>query len=133
MRQETSAGVVNMITEQIGLDRHVEMAKNETVTRPDFNTHDAFRILDIDNIGSVTALDVQHGLSDIGVHVSIDDVNLFFQRHDKDRDGRLDYREFAAALTPEDPYYAQMLARRPSSHKRINVYRKDDVFAYSTG
>ena len=25
-----------------------------------------------------------------------------------------------------------MLARRPSTHRRINVYRKDDVFAYST-
>ncbi len=25
-----------------------------------------------------------------------------------------------------------MLARRPSSHKRINIYRKDDVFAYPT-
>ena len=45
----------------------------------------------------------------------------------------MDYREFAAALTPEDPYYAQMLARRPSSHRRINIYRKDDIFAYSTG
>lgn len=62
-----------------------------------------------------------------------DDCNLFFERYDKDRDGRLDYREFTQALTPEDQYYAQMLSRRPSSHKRINVYRKDDVFAYSTG
>ena len=26
-----------------------------------------------------------------------------------------------------------MLARRPSTHQRINVYKKDDVFAYSTG
>ena len=67
------------------------------------------------------------------MHLNTDDVNLFMQRFDKDGDGRLDYREFAAALTPEDPYYAQMLARRPSSHRRINVYRKDDVFAYSTG
>lgn len=25
-----------------------------------------------------------------------------------------------------------MLARRPSSHRRINVYRKDDIFAYPT-
>ena len=51
-----------MISEQVNLDKNVEIAKNETVTRPDFNTHDAFRILDIDNIGSVTALDVMHGL-----------------------------------------------------------------------
>ena len=122
-----------MISEQVHLDKNVEMAKNATVTRPDFNTHDAWRIFDIDNIGSITALDLQHGLQDIGVNVTTDDCNLFMQRYDKDRDGRLDYLEFAAALTPEDPYYAQMLARRPGSHRRINVYRKDDVFAYSTG
>ena len=64
--------------------------------------------------------------------MSHDDCQLFFQRYDKDRDGRLDYREFAQALTPEDPYYEQMLNRRPSTHRRINIYRKDDVFAYPT-
>lgn len=106
VRQETEAGVVRMISEQVHLDKSVEMTKNDTVSRPDFNTYDAFRMFDIDNLGTVTALDMQHGLADIGVHVTQDDVNLFFQRHDKDRDGRLDYREFAAALTPEDPYYA---------------------------
>ena len=89
-------------------------------------------MFDIDNIGTITPLDLQHGLGDIGVHVTQDDCQLFFQRYDKDRDGRLDYREFAQALTPEDPYYAQMLGRRPSTHRRINIYRKDDVFAYST-
>ena len=58
IQQETEAGVVRMLNEQVSLDKSVEMAKNETVTRPDFNTHDAFRIFDIDNIGSVTALDI---------------------------------------------------------------------------
>ena len=33
---------------------------------------------------------------------------------------------------PTDPYYAHMLSRRPSSFRRINMYRKDDIFAYST-
>lgn len=92
------------------------MAKQQAVTRSDFNTFDAFRIFDIDNLGQITPLDLQHGLSDIGMHVTLDDVHLFFERHDKDRDGRLDYREFAEALTPTDSYHASMLSRRPSSH-----------------
>ena len=121
-----------MINEQVALDKRVELAKNDAVTRPDFNTYDAFRIFDIDNRGTVSRLDMVHGLADIGIHVTQDDVDLFFQRYDKDRDGRLDFREFADALTPDDPYYAQMLARRPSNHKRINIYKKDDVFAYGT-
>ena len=132
VRAESEAGVVQMINEQVILDKKVEIQKNETVSKPDFNTQDAFRIFDIDNLGTISPTDVQYGLADIGVHVTADDVNLFFQRYDKDRDGRLNYHEFAAALTPEDPYYAHMLGLRPSSHKRINIYRKDDIFAYST-
>ena len=57
-------------------------------------------------MGTVSALDIQYGLADIGVHVSGDDVALFMQRHDKNRDGRLDYQEFAEALSPQDPHYA---------------------------
>ena len=121
-----------MLSEKVNLDKNIELTKNETVARADFNTYDAFRIFDIDNLGTISPLDMQHGLADIGVHVTQDDCNLFFERYDKDRDGRLDFREFAEALTPDDPYYAQMLSRRPGSHKRINVYRKDDIFAYST-
>ena len=114
------------------LDKQVEQAKNEAILTPDFNTEDAFRIFDIDGLGSVTAADMQHGLADIGVHVTADDVHLFFQRYDKDRDGHLDYREFAEALTPQDPYYAAILGRRVGSNGRINVYRKDSIFSYTT-
>ena len=71
-------------------------------------------------------------MADIGVHVTADDVNLFFQRHDRDRDGHLDYREFAWALTPQDPYFASVLARKFSANGKLNVYRKCDLFSYST-
>lgn len=119
-----------MLDEQVSLDHQVELAKQEAVTKSDFNTFDAYRIFDIDNLGVITPLDMKHGLQDIGVHVTQEDVNLFFERHDRDRDGRLDYREFSEALTPTERYYQEMLARRPSNHRRINVYRKDDVFSF---
>ena len=63
-------------------------------------------MFDMNNMGTVSALDIQYGLADIGVHVSGDDVALFMNRHDKNRDGRLDYNEFAEALSPQDPHYA---------------------------
>ena len=40
------------------LDKQVEQAKNEAILTPDFNTEDAFRIFDIDGLGSVTAADM---------------------------------------------------------------------------
>lgn len=122
MREETEQGVIRMLDERVQLDKKVEQAKHGVVTHSDFNTYDAFRIFDIDNIGTITPLDLLYGLADIGVHVSRSDVDLFFESHDKDRDGRLDLREFSEALAPQDPYYAEMLARRPSTHRRINIY-----------
>ena len=35
-------------------------------------------------------------------------------------------------MTPNDPYYASILQRRPSSHMPIDVYRKDSIFTPST-
>ena len=51
-------------------ERHVEQAKGEAASMTDFNMYDAFRIFDIDGIGSVSANDIKHGLADIGVHAS---------------------------------------------------------------
>lgn len=132
MQAETEQGVLKMLNEQVTLDRQVESAKGAVVMQPDFNTRDAFRIFDIDQKGTLSAADIKYGLADMGVHVTAEDVDLFVQRHDKNRDGRLDYREFAEAFTPQDPYYASILARRPGSQRRVNPYRKDDLFSHST-
>ena len=67
-----------MISEQVNFDKNLEMSKNETVMQADFNTYDAFRIFDIDNLGTITPLDLQHGLADIGINVTADDCQLFF-------------------------------------------------------
>ena len=87
-------GIVSMLNEQVGLEREVESAKTSLVNHPDFNTYDCFRMFDIDGRGSLNASDIRYGLADIGVTVSDEDVRLFIDRHDKDGDGRLDYREF---------------------------------------
>ena len=54
--------MVRMISEQVHFDKNLEIQKNEAVHQPDFNTFDAFRIFDIDNLGTITPLDLQHGL-----------------------------------------------------------------------
>jgi hypothetical protein len=71
-------------------------------------------------------------LADIGVHATIDDIELFFKRFNKRRNGRIDFGEFAQSLDPQDSYYASILARRPSSHARLNIYRKEDMFSQDT-
>ena len=132
MKQETEMGMLSMMNEQVQLDREVEMAKTQLASQPDFNTYDAFRMFDIDGRGELNATDIRYGLADIGVTVDPEDARLFVQKYDKDGDGRLNFREFSQAMTPNDPYFASMLSRRPSSHMPINVYRKDSIFAPAT-
>ena len=41
-------------------------------------------MFDIDGVGSVSGTDLKHGLADIGVFASVDDINCFVNRHDRD-------------------------------------------------
>ena len=132
VKEETENGLMKMLVEQLNLDRQVEIKKNDAAAKNDFNMYDAFRIFDIDGVGSVSANDLKHGLADIGVFASQEDINLFVTRNDKDQDRRLSFREFADAVLPSDSYYASILERRQSTHQRINPYRKDDVFSHPT-
>lgn len=84
VQQETENGLMKMLTEQLQLDRDVELKKNDVTSKHDFNTYDAFRIFDIDGVGSISGNDLKHGLADIGVFTNLEDINLFVARNDKD-------------------------------------------------
>ena len=83
VKEETENGFFKMLNEQLSLDKRVELAKNEVASKHDFNTYDAFKIFDIDGVGSVSANDLRYGLADIGVSASLEDINLFVKRFDK--------------------------------------------------
>jgi len=59
-------------------------------------------------------------------------VELFFSRYDKDGDGMISFSEFTDAFTPIESYYASIVGRRTSSHRRINPYKKDEIFEHHT-
>lgn len=67
-RFETEEGLVQMLNEHIALERGLERAKQELIKHADFNLFDAFRIFDVDGVGSVSTKEFFYGLADIGVH-----------------------------------------------------------------
>jgi Ca2+-binding EF-hand superfamily protein len=71
-------------------------------------------------------------LSDIGIYPSLDELELYFKRYDKDGDGRLKFSEFCDSFTPLDNYYATLLNRRTSNNIRGRAYARDDCFESST-
>lgn len=116
LRQEAEREVLNTLSEAIQLERRLEKSKQDIVLRPDFNTFDVFRMFDEKSDGAITIVDFQRGLRDLVINYTESDSELFFRRYDRNRDGRLSFSEFVAALTPDDPYTSGLLGKRLSSY-----------------
>jgi len=56
-----------------------------------------------------------------------DELELFFQRYDKDRDGRLRFSEFCDAFMPQDRNYNLLLNQRSGSRRPAGA-RPEHVF-----
>lgn len=102
------------------------------IQAPDFNVFDAFRIFDVDSRGWISLTDLKVGLNDIGIYPSIEELELYFKRYDKNQDMRIRFSEFSDSFTPLDAYYAGLLNRRTSNETRGRLYQRDDCFMSQT-
>lgn len=93
--------------------------------------YDAFNIFDIQRLGSISANDLHIGLNQIGIFPTIDECVLFVTRYDQNKNGRLNFEEFAKAFLAFDPYFLQMVNRRVSNYVPRTL-RRDDVFLPNT-
>lgn len=122
IRTHTGNDLSDAFLELVDLERHIENAKIKLSEHPDFNLYDAFKLFDQLGKGSLTITEVATGLIKvIGVVPSSADIELFFQRYDRDRDGHLRFSEFCDAFVPYDRNYSQMLNQR-QSNRRQNQY-----------
>jgi Ca2+-binding EF-hand superfamily protein len=119
--------LVGALRDLIVQERELESAKVALTMKADFNLHDAFVIFDHLRHGFITQADLREGLAAVGVFPSADEVALFFQRYDANRNHRLNFSEFSAAFLSDDNYYSHMLNRRPSNHRQ-HLVRRDDCF-----
>ena len=116
--------------EYSGLEHELERSKQELALKSDFNLYDAFKIFDQCDSGSVSLSDLKYGLSNIGVFASNEELGLFVDRYDTDRNGRLRFSELSSALLPLDEYYKEMVNRRRSNN--VRTFYREDAFSYST-
>lgn len=93
---------------------------------------DAFKIFDISSRGYITLSDLKEGLNNIGVFPSLEELELFIKRYDRDHDHRVRYSEFCDSFTPNDAYYGSILNRRVSNEARGRFYQRDDCFLGET-
>ena len=131
MKIEEEESLVIALKEQISLERELEAYKIDLAAKPDFNLTDAFRMLDIEGKGWVTASEIKGGLEVLGLFADKQDVYLFLRRYDGDSDGRIRYSDFCEAFTPKDEYYADLLGSRKAVHIH-HVLRRDEYFHADT-
>lgn len=122
MRLEEEDELVRALREQISLEKELENAKISLAQRADFNLYDAFRIFDIDARGYISYTDIKQGLNDIGIFPSLEELELYIKRWDKNNDHRLRFSEFSDSFIPLDHYYANLLNRRTSNDARGRLY-----------
>ena len=100
LRVEEEDELVRSLREQISLEKEIENAKISLAQRPDFNLFDAFRILDADAKGYITYTDLKEGLNAIGVFPSLEELELYIKRYDKNNDKRIRFSEFSDSFIP---------------------------------
>jgi hypothetical protein len=89
-------------------------------------------MFDINSNGYISFSELKNGLNDIGIFPSIEDLELFIKRYDKNNDRRLRFSEFSDAFTPLDAYYGSLLNKRISNETRGRLYQRDDCFLSET-
>ena len=105
--------LLNCFMALIDQERMIEQTKIALAGHADFNIFDCFRVFDHLGRGCLTMAELYNGLvNKLGLVPNQDELELFFMRYDRDRDGRLRFTEFADAFVPLDPHYAQILNQR---------------------
>lgn len=80
--------------------------------RPDFTLAGAFNLFTGYSQTRLTADDLSGGVERLGVVARNEDMQLFVERYDADRDGKLGFWEFSNALMPMDSILRDDLERR---------------------
>jgi Ca2+-binding EF-hand superfamily protein len=102
---EAEWALARVINKEIDFFRKIELLKEDLVSRYDFTTLDAFKIIDADRLGYINHDSIYYFLKRNGMFVTDDDVLAILREIDIDGTGRITYADFVDAILPLDPYY----------------------------
>lgn len=105
MQPDVLCAVVRVFERELQYLRDIERAKELVISRPDFNLLDCFRAVDQIDENQITRDSVRRFLQHHGFGTSIDDVDAFMRRVDRDHDETVSYLEFVDCVLPAEPFY----------------------------
>ena len=100
--------------EQLEIERKIELVKQDLVLHSDVTLPRICAIFDPDGKGNLGAVDLLDVLRKLGLNPGCEAAYLVFSRFDTDMDGRWDYKDIAAVITPLEEEYADIIDSRVS-------------------
>lgn len=96
----------------IHFEKSIELNRNALALRIDFTIETAFKLFDKKRKKTVSELDFQSGLADLGIKTTANVIFLIYRHYDTNNDGHLAFADFSAILMPKMPTYAGLIALR---------------------
>lgn len=106
--------IYDLMEEQIGLERRIELIKQDLVLHNEVTIPRICAIFDPDSKGYVRAVELLDALRKIGLDPEREAAYLLFSRFDKNSDGEWDYENIVDLVTPQEQEYAEILTSRVS-------------------
>jgi Ca2+-binding EF-hand superfamily protein len=128
MRYGEETELVNYLRDLMTLETDLEAAKSHLAAKPDFSLVDCFRLFDFTGRGWASFDEFREGLASLGLYPSLSDMELVFERYDRDRDGTLSYSEFCDIFAPKSAEHHSILNARNSYYIHKSYYRRDEFF-----
>lgn len=94
----------------IDVEKAVESAKQELSLRPDYSLNDHFKIMDLQNRGAITYMELCNFLKRIKLSIeNPSTISKLFEAMDTDRDGLINLVEFQDMVSPRQKEYKILL------------------------
>lgn len=104
--------VRNCFKDLLSIELNIEQAKRELAMRSDFTLAGAFNFFSGYSQSRLSLDELRIGFERLGVVCDEDDVKMYIERYDTDRDMRLGFWEFSNSLMPVETLIRDDLERR---------------------
>ncbi|KAL4476788.1 hypothetical protein ABPG72_010625 [Tetrahymena utriculariae] len=99
----------------INNNKNLEKIKQGLALKADFNVYDAFRLIDQQERGVITAYNIEMFLSSHKISATINEIILLIKRFDFLKHGALRFSDFSCALLSNQGEYKSLVERRQGS------------------
>ena len=82
-----------MVESHIIAENNLNDIKKKVSINMDLDFFKVFKLIDLDDNGYITMNELEKVFEDFGMNLTYDDLQILMERYDKDKDGRISFKE----------------------------------------